>query len=395
MTDKKAAAFSFKLSRLDRIVDQIVAPDKETMTKTGKKAGDVAAASTARQPKVPMPGSEEAARTNSSRQIMENFLQGASTPSKRHIDTLSPSAATQQQAKRVQEDGDSSEGDPAEAEWQLEMRKEIIKEAGLTEDQVSKVMGIVMKAFKLRVTEEARKVARQAVGEDQDARKSGNSIIIHRADQWVAKEGGPMNLNLAEKVTMAVHRMTAGSVAVLDAFTLGRWDAASPPTAVLVTLGSRSQKMTFFKILARRAAQGDQDVRVISCRDAFPKRHLQAAKDLAKRGNDLRTGGSAASFRVVARGEGCVPILEVKGWEADGRKEARWRVFNEGLPQRDLRTRTERRKPDTPRKPSGAGGRLSEAGRPREVVGGFPDAEDTVFLSQDEEAMEQHYAEDF
>ncbi len=230
MTDKKAAAFSFKLSRLDRIVDQIVAPDKETMTKTGKKAGDVAAASTARQPKVPMPpGSEEAARTNSSRQIMENFLQGASTPSKRHIDTLSPSAATQQQAKRVQEDGDSSEGDPAEAEWQLEMRKEIIKEAGLTEDQVSKVMGIVMKAFKLRVTEEARKVARQAVGEDQDARKSGNSIIIHRADQWVAKEGGPMNLNLAEKVTMAVHRMTAGSVAVLDAFTLGRWDAASPP----------------------------------------------------------------------------------------------------------------------------------------------------------------------
>jgi hypothetical protein len=37
MTDKKAA-FSFKLSRLDRIVDQIVSPDKDTMTKTGKKA---------------------------------------------------------------------------------------------------------------------------------------------------------------------------------------------------------------------------------------------------------------------------------------------------------------------------------------------------------------------
>jgi len=398
MTDKKAAAFSFKLSRLDRVVDKIVAAEKGTMTKTGKKAsstGDVAAAS--KQPRVPMPGSEEAARSSSSRQIMENFLQGAATPSKRHIDTLSPSPAAQQQAaKRVQEDGDSSDGDPAEAEWQLEMRKEIIKEAGLTEDQVSKVMGIVMKAFKLRVTEEARKVARQAVGEDQDARKSGNSIIIHRADQWVAKEGGPMNLNLAEKVTIAVHRMTAGSVAVLDAFTLGRWDAASPPTAVLLTLGSRSQKVTFFKILARRAAQGDQDVRVISCRDAFPKRHLQAAKDLAKKGNDLRVGGSVASFRVVARGEGCVPILEVKGWEAEGRRESRWRVYmEEGLPQRDLRKRNEKRKPDTPRKPSGAGGRLSEAGRPREVIGGFPDAEDTVFLPQDEEDMDQHYAEDF
>jgi len=176
------------------------------------------------------------------------------------------------------------------------MRKEIVKEAGLTEEQVAKVMGIVMKAFKLRVTEEARKVARQAVGEDQDARKSGNSIIIHRADQWVAKDNGPLNLNLAEKVTMAVHRMTAGSVAVLDAFTLGRWDAASPPTAVLLTLGSRSQKLTFFKILARKAAQGDQDIKVISCRDAFPKKHLPAAKNLAKRGNDLRMGGQVASF---------------------------------------------------------------------------------------------------
>jgi len=104
MTDKKAAAFSFKLSRLDRVVDKIVAAEKGTMTKTGKKAsstGDVAAAS--KQPRVPMPGSEEAARSSSSRQIMENFLQGAATPSKRHIDTLSPSPAAQQQAAKRME----------------------------------------------------------------------------------------------------------------------------------------------------------------------------------------------------------------------------------------------------------------------------------------------------
>ena len=171
MTDRKSA-FSFKLSRLDRIVDQIVTADKEdTMTKTGKKTGDVAAAAAsggAKAPRVPMPGSEEAAKANSSRQIMENLLHGASTPSKRNIHNLSLPPATQQQAvKRMQEDEDSSEGDPGEAAWQLEMRKEIVKEAGLTEEQVAKVMGIVMKAFKLRVTEEARKVARQAVGEDQ------------------------------------------------------------------------------------------------------------------------------------------------------------------------------------------------------------------------------------
>jgi len=71
---------------------------------------------------------------------------------------------------------------------------------------------------------------------------------------------------------------------------------------------------------------------------------------------------------VVARGDGCVPILEVKGWEADGRRESRWRIFmDEGLPQRDMRMRTKKRKPDTPRKPSGAGG---EAFRGRAASGG-------------------------
>ena len=360
------------------------------MTKTGKKASSTgelstaaAAAAAVNKPKVPIPGSKEAIKVTSSRQFMEKFLQtAAATPHKRNIDSLSL-AATQHAAKRVQEDGDSSDGDVGEAEWQNEMRREMMKEVGLTEEQTAKVMGIVMKAFKLRVIEEARKVARQAVFEDQDARKSSTSIIIHRADQWVAKEGGPLNLNLAEKVTMAVHNMTAGAVAVMDAFSLGRLDAATPPTAVMVTLGSRSQKMTFFKLLARKAAQGDQKIRGLSCRDAFPKKYLQEAKELAKKGSNLRAEGSVAAFRVVARGEGCIPVLEVKGWEAEGRRDSHWRVYieEEGLPQRERRELARkgkvetRRHPDTPRKPVGAGVRLSESGR-RQIIGGFPDAED-------------------
>jgi hypothetical protein len=54
------------------------------------------------------------------------------------------------------------------------------------------------------------------------------------------------------------------------------------------------------------------------------------------------------------------------------------------LPQRETRRKIEKRKPDTPR--------LSEVKR-REIIGGFPDAKDTVFLPQDEEEMDQHYAE--
>ena len=70
MTDKKG--ISFKISRLDRIVEQIVAPDRSvSVTNTGKKAssaGELSTSATAvtasmaatvNKPKVPMPGSDE------------------------------------------------------------------------------------------------------------------------------------------------------------------------------------------------------------------------------------------------------------------------------------------------------------------------------------------------
>jgi hypothetical protein len=120
--------------------------------------------------------------------------------------------------------------------------------------------------------------------------------------------------------------MTDGSVTVLDAYSLGRWDSPSPSSAVLVVFGSRAQKTTFFKILARKAPT-DPQLREISCRDAFPKKYVHAAKDLAQRGSTLRTQGKIASFRIVARGTGCFPVLEVKGRDERGRKEARWRVY--------------------------------------------------------------------
>ena len=133
-------------------------------------------------------------------------------------------------------------------------------------------------------------------------------------------------MNLAERVTRAIHAMSDGAVTVLDSYSLGRWDSPTPSSAVLVVFGSRTQKTTFFKLLARRAPM-DQKVREISCRDAFPKKYVHVAKDLAQRGSSLRTQGKIASFRIVARGNGCFPVLEVKGRDERGRKETRWRVY--------------------------------------------------------------------
>ena len=336
----KGIDISFKLSNL---VDRLSPLD---MAGKGK------------QPKVPMPtGSGKTPSTTGSTTLSTTTatIEGSSSGSRQTtLDTFmspTPPAARKRAlntpedlaAKRAAQES-SSDG---EEEWQTQMRNNIMKEVGLSTDQVERVMKIVLEAFKAQVVRESKKIATQIVQDDYDIRRSSNSIIIHRADQWVGNEG---EMNLAEKVTMAIHQMAGGAVSVLDAFVLGRWIEQSPPTAVMVTFGSRSQKTTFFKILAKRVS-GDAKLRNISCRDAFPKKLVESAKEIAKKGGMLKNTGEIAAFRVVARGPGCVPILEVKGALDGGRREAKWRIYS------DTAVRSEggrRRLPSTPRKEGGS-----------------------------------------
>ena len=324
-------------------------------------APDGAAAATPNTQGKPEDSAAASKSTTTSRQIMENFISNT-PPSKRKPDDHDTSMDNQ--PKRAAP-GESDLGDN-DNDWQQKLRSAIAQEAGLTDIQTEKVMSIVIEAFKQRVVQEAKKAAAAYVTDEYDNRKSSQSIIIHRADQWVDDISSSSNFNLAEKVTMAVHSLTAGCATVIDAYALGRWDSPTPATAVLVTFGSRTQKTTFFKILARRAAT-DQKLKFISCRDAFPKRYVHAAKDLAQRGSTLRTQGNVASFRIVARGPGCFPVLEVKGWDQEGKRESRWKVYindKEGLPQREGGARA--RQPATPGKMPGVQ-RLS-VGRPQPVV---------------------------
>jgi len=57
---------------------------------------------------------------------------------------------------------------------------------------------------------------------------------------------------------------------------------------------------------------GWEKLNSISCRDAFPKKMMAEAKTLAQKGFGLRQSGKVASFRVVARGPTCGPVLEVR-----------------------------------------------------------------------------------
>ena len=125
------------------------------------------------------------------------------TPAKRRA-TKTSEGKEEKVDKRVVPDR-GFDGDGEGKEWQHAMRENIIKEVGLSADQVERVMQIVVEAFKSQVVWDATRVAMQIVKEDYEPRKSANSIIIHRADQWIDKEFcQPAGLNLDERTKIAM-----------------------------------------------------------------------------------------------------------------------------------------------------------------------------------------------
>jgi hypothetical protein len=272
---------------------------------------------------------------------------GQSTPAKRGREEGDSSPRDQQAAKKTAQDGEEDVFEDAEdamgdVEDKLEaMRKKIMERAGLSPQQVEMVMEVVTEGIKeimqtqtrlaaAAAAKEATKAATEAAREEasryREADRCRKSIIMHNADRWV----GDINngYGLAENITAQIHRCMAHTVLVLDAFTIGQWVENRPPTSVFVTFGSVAQKATFFRVLARTIQErktGWEQLRGISCRDAFPKEYVMESKRLAQKGFALRQNGKAAAFRVVARGPACIPVLEVRNGGNGGR--GRWEIF--------------------------------------------------------------------
>jgi hypothetical protein len=85
-----------------------------------------------------------------------------------------------------------------------------------------------------------------------------------------------------------------------------------------MTFRSARQKSCFFTVLVNKmrtmeAVDGHpSSLGGISCRDAFPKGLIQPAKDLVEKGRTLKREAKITSFCVIARGPGCIPVLEVR-----------------------------------------------------------------------------------
>ena len=352
---KEKSVIDFKLARFTRL---ITGPAE--MTKGSK--GDAAAATTATEgagatqasattATATAPGGkttgDKGGNSQASRNLMKNFLTAAATPPvKRGRDEWAASPRPDQAAKRAQQKGDEDDRDEEvtemvdledeeieeEEDWQKQLRKTMMKAAGLTPEQAKICMQHIRKTFKDRVGEEAKKVAKKVVRDEQELGKCRRSILMHNADKWVEGDVNTRGYSLAERVTSAIHRISGGMVMVMDCFAIGAWQAGRMPSSVYLTFGSAQQKTTFFRIMANRIRYGDEKariMRVVACRDAFPKEHVPVARELAQKGMGLRREGQVASFRVVSRGTGCIPVLEVKEWMESGQAATRWTVFQD------------------------------------------------------------------
>ena len=269
-------------------------------------------------------------------QDIRNFLQAAATPAKRVREVDNTSPRDQQAAKKPaqnEEEDEEEGGDIIEA-----MRRKIMEKAGLSPQQVEAVMEVVIEGVKellqkatkevaASAAKEATKAAADAANRRWEADRCRRSILIHNADRWVGDADN--GYGLAENITAQIHRCMAHTVLVMDAFTIGQWVNNKPPSSVFVTFGSVAQKATFFRVLARCIQEkkpGYEQLRGISCRDAFPKEFVLESKRLAQKGFVLRQNGQVAAFRVVARGPACIPVLEVRA-RLQGNARGRWEIF--------------------------------------------------------------------
>ena len=110
---------------------------------------------------------------------------------------------------------------------------------------------------------------------------------------------------------------------------LGQVGGWHPPTSVCVVLGSARQKGVIFRAIAGHIKAKTAIGRAlggVAFRDCFPKELIPDSQRLVQQGKVLKNNGQVEVFKVVARGPGVIPVLEVKR-KASGGGLTKWVVF--------------------------------------------------------------------
>lgn len=166
---------------------------------------------------------------------------------------------------------------------------------------------------------------------EKELERCSRSLIIHNAHRLVPmdEEEQHVKYSLAEQVTEMLHTICRMMICVTEAFPMGKWKEGKPPTSICVVLGSMRQKNVVFRTIAghmrAKTAIGTM-LRGVAIRDCFPKDLIPDAQRLVQRGLELKKNGQAALFKVVARGPGVIPVLEIRRQTHSGGL-GQWEVF--------------------------------------------------------------------
>ena len=169
---------------------------------------------------------------------------------------------------------------------------------------------------------------------EKDLDKCSRSIIIHNAHRIAMEDDNDyIKYNLAEQVTETLHTMCRSMICVMEAYPLGQWKDGKPPSSVCVVLGSPRQKGVIFKSIAghmRAETAIGKALKGVAIRDCFPKELIPDSQRLVQKGLMLKKNGQVELFKVVARGPGVIPVLEVRK-KANGGGLTKWEVFETEL----------------------------------------------------------------
>ena len=165
--------------------------------------------------------------------------------------------------------------------------------------------------------------------------KCARSVLIHNADKLVSamefEDNLGINYSLEDKVTKTLHKMCKSMISFMEVYTVGKGTQEMGPTSVCVVLGSARQKSAVFRFLAahmRAQTSFGKAAGAVAMRDMFPKEMVNDVRGLLKKGLELKKREKIASYKVVARGPGLIPVqrsgkkVKVVSWRG-GRSTSR------------------------------------------------------------------------
>jgi hypothetical protein len=245
------------------------------------------------------------------------------TPQKRKGDSLAAEQSKRQETTAARDETETSQATnkPIEQQSRDETYRNIAQEiqffASISPEfkrRADDLMKMINKVLSdtIKTTKEETKA--ETIQEIED-RKCNDALVLYN----VHKMAYPQNsfyekVRPEEAVVHALKKMTRDLATIQSAVTLARTENGFPMT-MKVVLGEASQKGTLFRSLA--AANTDMPdiyemIRGVAFRDCFPQKYRDEVKKMVAEGRDMKTNGEIAAFRVIARGAGCVPVLQKK-----------------------------------------------------------------------------------